>query len=93
MNEKLIKEYRRKRDERFIEFVMNDNDKPIKKLAREYLIYLPKSKKAFRGGIYKRVQECANIPDDVKDVAFMKCLKLGMTPFLPGHHFKTGGTK
>ena len=48
---------------------------------------MPKDKKVFAAGIYKAVQQCTNIPQEIKDKAFTKCLELGFSPLI-GFGFK-----
>lgn len=64
------------RDEAFIDFVETGNTAKVKKYCRKYGVDMPKDKKVFAAGIYKAVQECTNIPDEIKDKAFTKCLEL-----------------
>lgn len=49
---------------------------------KKYGVPFPKSKKAMKVGVYKAVQYCTDIPDDVKEIAIEKCLKLGFNPFI-----------
>ena len=74
--------YAEERDKAFIEFVKNDNLKPWAKVCKKYGIDRPKSWKAERAGIYKAVQYCTNIPEDVKVLAMQKCLKMGFNPLI-----------
>lgn len=72
----------KERDKAFIAFVMDDNDKPLKKYCKKYQVPLPKDPKVRAAGVYKAVQECTNIPVEVKQEAFVKCSMLGFWPFI-----------
>lgn len=74
--------YPEERDKAFIEFVKNDNIKPFVKFCKKYGITRPASWKVERAGIYKAVQYCTNIPEDVKVLAMQKCLKMGFNPLI-----------
>ena len=74
--------YSEERDKAFIELVKNDNIKPWSKVCKKYGITRPASWKVERAGIYKAVQYCTNIPDDVKVLAMQKCLKMGFNPLI-----------
>lgn len=74
--------YSEERDNAFIEFVKNDNIKPFAKLCKKYHILRPASWRVERVAIYKAVQYCTNIPDDVKVLAMQKCLKMGFNPLI-----------
>lgn len=72
----------KERDKAFTEFVMKDDDKKLKAYCKKYGVPIPKSRRAMACGIYKAVQYCTNIPDEVKDIAAWKCLELGMSPLI-----------
>lgn len=74
--------YSEERDKAFIEFVKNVNIKPWAKLCKKYHILRPASWRVERAGIYKAVQYCTNISDDVKVLAMQKCLKMGFNPLI-----------
>ena len=80
--DKIIERFVRDRDKAFTAAVMNDDWQAFKMYCKKYEIPIPKSKKAMKGGVYKAVQQCTRIPQEVKDVAFMKCLELGMSPYI-----------
>lgn len=69
------------RDTAFTKAVMDDDWSAVHKYMKKYGIQKPSSRKVLKGAIYKAVQECTNIPEDVKAAAAVKCLKLGMSPF------------
>lgn len=60
--------------------VMNDDWKLFRKYCKKYGIQIPKGRKIMMAGCYKAVQGCNDIPDEVKKIAFEKCLALGFSP-------------
>ena len=82
MNKEEIADFVKSRDEAFISFVMTDDLSKFRKHCKKYKVILPTDKKVVKASIYKAVQECTNISDDVKAVAFMKCSMLGFKPFI-----------
>lgn len=74
--------YAKERDAAFIEFVKNDNIVPWLKFCKKYGVPRPASWKVERAGIYKAVQYCTNIPEDVKALAMQKCMEMGFNPFI-----------
>lgn len=77
-----IKQMVKERDGAFMDFVLTDSDKKVKAYCRKYGVRIPRSKKVFSAGIYKAVQYCTNIQEDVKNKAMIKCLELGFSPFM-----------
>ena len=75
-------EFVQDRNEAFIDAVMNDDFSKFKAYAKKYGVPLPTTKKIMKAGVYKAVQECTDIPQDVKDIAYEKCIALGFSPFL-----------
>lgn len=80
-----FKHFREDRDKAFIAFVMNDDWNAVKKYCTSYGVRMPDNPDVMAAGIYKAVQEVTNIPDEIKNVAAMKCLKLGFSPFMMCH--------
>ena len=78
------------RDKAFIKAVVDDDWKAVRKYSKKYDVPIPKSKKVMKAGIYKAVQYCTNIPDDVKVLAMQKCLELGFSPFIKPFNEKDG---
>ena len=70
------------RDSAFIDFVETGSTAKVRKYCRKYGVQMPKDKKVFAAGIYKAVQECTNIPQKIKEKAFVKCLELGFSPMI-----------
>lgn len=83
----------KERDEAFTEFVLTGRDEKAMAYCRKYGVPMPTKKTVFAAGIYKAVQHCTNIPQDVKDLAAMKCMVLGFNPMIKplerGSHDKT----
>lgn len=77
-----MKRFFRDRDEAFIDFVETGSTVKVRKYCRKYGVDMPKDKKVFAAGIYKAVQQCTNIPHEIKDKAFIKCLELGFSPLI-----------
>lgn len=82
MSEMDIKKFVRERDEAFTDFVLYDRDDKLKAYCKRYGSPMPKDKRVMAGGVYKAVQYCTSIPEDVKNIAMQKCLELGMSPFI-----------
>lgn len=70
------------RDEAFIEAVVNDKWDKLMEFAKEYSMPLPIKQDVMKAGVYKAVQYCTNIPEDVKSLAMKKCLELGFNPLI-----------
>lgn len=70
------------RDKAFIKAVVDDDWKAVRNYSKKYDIPIPKSRKVMKAGVYKAVQYCTNIPEDVKVLAMKKCLQLGFNPLI-----------
>lgn len=70
------------RDKAFIKAVVDDDWKAVLKYSKKYGVPVPKKRSVMKTGVYKAVQYCTNIPEDVKNLAFTKCLKLGFSPLI-----------
>ena len=68
------------RDRAFTVFVKTGDLKAVRKYCRKYSVKIPEDEQVFKAGIYKAVQECRGIPQDVKDIAAVKCVELGFSP-------------
>ena len=77
-----MKEFAKERDNAFINFVETGSMEMVDAYCRKYGIRMPEDERVKKAGIYKAVQECINIPEEVKDKAMVKCLELGFNPFL-----------
>ena len=70
------------RDQAFIDAVLNDKWDKVIKYSKKYGVPIPKEGNVMKAGIYKAVQYCTNIPEEVKRIAKDKCLELGFSPFI-----------
>lgn len=77
-----VKKFLRDRKEAFTKAVMEDNWDYVRVYCDRYGVPIPADEKIMKAGIYKAVQVCTDIPKEVKDKAFMKCLELGFSPFM-----------
>lgn len=71
------------RDKAFIKAVVDDDWQAVLIYSKKYCVPVPKEINVMKAGIYKAVQYCTNIPEDVKVLAMEKCLQLGFYPFIP----------
>ena len=70
------------RDKAFIKAVVDDDWKAVWKYSKKYGLPMPEKRNVMKAGVYKAVQYCTNIPEDVKVLAMQKCLRLGFNPFI-----------
>ena len=82
MTDEFAKQFVKDRNEAFTDFVLNDDLTKFKAYAKKYEIEIPPSITIMKAAIYKAVQECTDISDEVKEIAFVKCIKLGFSPFM-----------
>ena len=83
MNSKIdIRRFLKDRKKAFTNEVMKDDFEGFKKYCMKYGVPIPKDKRVMKAGVYKAVQECLDIEDDVKQEAMRKCLLLGFNPFM-----------
>ena len=76
------KQFVKERDEAFIDFVKTGSTKKVRRYCKKYGVDMPKERKVFAAGIYKAVQQCTNISEDVKVLAMQKCLEIGFNPLI-----------
>ena len=76
------------RDKAFIDAVVNDKWDKVIKYSKKYGVPIPKKENVMKAGIYKAVQFCTNISEDVKVLAMQKCIKLGFNPIIKIKPFK-----
>lgn len=81
MNKYIMNNFAKERDSAIIEAVMNDNWDKVKQHSQKYGIPIPEEENVMKAGVYKAAQYCTNIPEEVKDTAMRKCLKIGFNPF------------
>lgn len=77
-----LKKFVKSRDEAFTKFVMEDDWNAVLKHMKRYGQEIPKNMnlEVAKAGIYKAVQECTNIPAEVKAEAARKCCLMGFRP-------------
>lgn len=78
----MIKKLAKERDEAFTDFVVTGNMDKVKAYCRKYGVRMPEDEEVFAVGIYKAVQDCINISQEVKETAYKKCLELGFHPYI-----------
>ncbi len=81
-----INDFLNDRKAAFTKAVMNGDWKALRKYCKKYGIPVPKQKNVMKAGCYKAVQGCTDIPEEVKRVAFKKCLELGFSPWINPEH-------
>ena len=69
------------RDKAFTDAVVNDNWDDVRAFMEKYRMSAS-SDTVMKAGIYKAVQYCTDIPEDVKTLAMQKCLEMGFNPFI-----------
>ena len=69
------------RDKAFTDAVVNDNWDGVRAFTEKYKMSAS-SDTVMKAGIYKAVQYCTNIPEDVKILAIEKCVAMGFSPFI-----------
>lgn len=79
-NDKLIEQFIKDRNTAFINAVMKDDWKGLKKYCKKYRMPIPSDEQIMKAGVCKAIQEITSIPDEVKEVAFWKCLEMGFSP-------------
>ena len=77
-----MNEFVKERDAAFADFVLTGSTKKLRKYCNKYGIPMPRNKKVLAAGVYKAVCATTSISNDIKDVAFQKCLELGFSPFI-----------
>ena len=75
------------RNQVFTRAVMEDDWDGVMEYASKYGVPLPKKHTVMKAGIYKAVQDCTGIPEDVKKLAAEKCRALGFNPHFPALGF------
>lgn len=70
------------RRESFTKAVMDDDWSAVRAYCKKYGVVMPENETVLKAGIYKAVGACTDIPDEVKDIAMLKCLKLGFNPLM-----------
>ena len=78
----VLNEFVKERDNAFINFVETGNMEMVDAYCKKYGVSMPEDSKVKQAGIYKAVQACTNIPEEVKNKAMVKCMELGFNPFM-----------
>ena len=73
--------FTKERDKAFTDAVVNDKWEGARAFTEKYGMSAS-SDTVMKAGIYKAVQYCTNIPEDVKTLAMKKCLEMGFSPFI-----------
>lgn len=73
--------FTKERDKAFTDAVVNDNWDGVRAFTEKYRMSAS-SDTVMKAGIYKAVQYCTNIPEDVKILAIEKCVAMGFSPFI-----------
>ena len=81
------------RDKAFIKAVVDDDWKAVLKYSKKYGMPVPKKRNVMKAGVYKAVQYCTNISEDVKVLAMQKCLQLGFSPFIKPYEPQKGANE
>jgi hypothetical protein len=51
-------------------------------IPRNTGIPIPRKRAAMKAGVYKAVQYCKDIPEEIKLQAMQKCLEMGFNPYI-----------
>lgn len=81
MTDRILEKFLADRREVLTRAVMDDDWDAVKKYCRKYKVPMPTKESVFKAGVYKAVIGCTDIPKEVQDKAFVKCLELGFSPF------------
>ena len=81
-DQRKAKDYAKDRDAAFIAFVEDGDFSHIDALMDKYGLARTPHTETAAAGVYKAVQECTRIPQEVKTKAFCKCVELGFMPFI-----------
>ena len=73
--------FTKERDKAFTDAVVNDKWDGVRAYMNKYG-FSPSSDTVMKAGVYKAVQYCTNIPEDVKILAIGKCVAMGFSPFI-----------
>jgi len=79
-----IKAFADERNQIFSDFVVTDDLSNVYLFCQIYHIPIPADEAVLKAGVYKAVQECTDIPEDIKAMAREKCMALGFKPTMWG---------
>ena len=77
-----IKKIVKERNEAFIDFVLNGNEKKLRTFCKKYQMPVPERSEVLASAVYKAVQECIYIDEEVKALAREKCKAIDMSPYM-----------
>lgn len=81
MNSKIdIRRFLKDRKKAFTNAVMVDDWDGLRKYCKKYGMPIPKDERVMKAGVYKAVQECTDLSDEVKFKAAAKCVEMGFRP-------------
>ena len=64
--------------------VTKDEFDGVVRYAEYHCIRMPDTEEAFRGAVYKAIQELPDVSAEIKYLAAIKCMRLGMSPRIGG---------
>lgn len=74
----------RERNRAFEDFVLTGRWDRVRKYCAKYGVKMPVNERVAAAGVYKAVQECRGISDEIKALAGEKCEALGFNPTMWG---------
>jgi hypothetical protein len=78
----LLTRYTKERDKVFESVVLRDDLSCLREFCARWKIPMPEKENVQRAAVYKAVQECANISEEVKQLAREKCEALGFSAMI-----------
>ena len=75
----LLTKYTKERDKVFENVVLHDDLLGLREFCIKWRTPMPEKENVQRAAVYKAVQECANISEEVKQLAREKCEALGFS--------------
>jgi len=73
----LVTKYTKERDKAFENVVLHDDLLGLHEFCIKWRIPMPEKENVQRAAVYKAVQECPSISEEVKQLAREKCIALG----------------
>lgn len=80
----MMRKIARERDRAFEDFVRTGRWGRVRKYCAKYGVKMPVNECVAAAGIYKAVQECSGISDEIKALARERCEALGFKPTMWG---------
>ena len=77
-----VRAFVRARNKAFTEAVLHDDWEGVKDYMKRWNpeADIPENENVMKAGIYKAVQYCTDISEEVKSIAFQKCIEIGFYP-------------